>query len=61
MSMDSSTHDKAEGTAKEAVGAVKQKTGELVGNENLEARGAAEKVEGKAQQKMGDVKKVFDK
>ncbi len=59
--MDSSTHDKTEGTAKEAVGAVKEKTGELVGNENLEARGAAEKMEGEAQQKEGDVKQVFDK
>lgn len=59
--MNSSTEDKTEGTAKEAVGAVKQKTGEVVGNQDLEARGAAENVEGKAQQKVGDVKKVFDK
>ncbi len=59
--MNSSTHDKTEGTAKEAIGAVKEKTGELVGNPNLEARGAAEKAEGKVQQKVGDVKKVFDK
>lgn len=58
--MNSSTHDKAEGTAKEAVGAVKEKTGELVGNPDLEARGTAEKAEGKVQQKVGDVKKVFD-
>lgn len=59
--MNSSSEDKTKGTAKEAIGAVKEKTGELVGNENLEARGAAEKVEGKVQQKVGDVKKVFDK
>ncbi|MBA3651050.1 MAG: CsbD family protein [Chthoniobacterales bacterium] len=59
--MNSSTHDKAEGTAKEAIGAVKEKTGQAVGNPDLEARGTAEKTEGKVQQKVGDVKKVFDK
>ncbi len=59
--MNSGNEDKAEGTAKEAIGAVKQKTGELVGNEDLEARGAAERAEGKVQDKVGDVKKVFDK
>ncbi len=58
--MNSSTHDKAEGAVKEAVGTVKQKTGEAVGNPDLEARGTAEKAEGKVQQKVGDVKKVFD-
>lgn len=59
--MNSSTNDKAKGTAKEAIGAVKEKTGQAVGNPDLEARGAAEKTEGKVQQKVGDVKKVFDK
>jgi uncharacterized protein YjbJ (UPF0337 family) len=38
---------------------VKEKTGELVGNPNLQDKGTAEKVEGKVQQKVGDVKKVF--
>ncbi len=45
---------------KEAVGAVKEKTGEAIGNPNLQDRGTAEKVEGKVQQKVGDVKKVFE-
>ncbi len=58
--MNTGNEDKAEGTAKEAMGAVKQKTGELTGNEDLEARGAAEKTEGKVQDKTGDVKKVFE-
>jgi uncharacterized protein YjbJ (UPF0337 family) len=39
---------------------VKEKTGELVGNPNLQDKGATEKVEGKVQQKIGDVKKVFE-
>ena len=59
--MNSSTHDKAEGTAKEAIGAVKEKTGEVTGNPDLRDRGTAEKAEGKVQQKVGDVKKVFEK
>ena len=41
--MDSSTHNKIEGTGKEAVGKV------------------AEKVGGKVERKVGDVKKVFGK
>jgi uncharacterized protein YjbJ (UPF0337 family) len=59
--MDSSTHDKAEGTAKEAVGKVKEKTGKAIGNQDLEDRGTAEKVGGKVERKVGDVKKVFGK
>jgi uncharacterized protein YjbJ (UPF0337 family) len=58
--MNSSTKDKAEGTLKEAGGAVKEKTGQVIGNPDLQDRGTAEKVEGKVQQKVGDVKKVFD-
>jgi uncharacterized protein YjbJ (UPF0337 family) len=58
--MKSSNQDKAEGTAKEAMGKVKEKTGEVIGNPNLRDRGTAEKVEGKVQKKVGDVKKVFE-
>jgi uncharacterized protein YjbJ (UPF0337 family) len=58
--MNSSSEDKAKGTAKEAMGKVKEKTGEVIGNPNLRDRGTAEKVEGKVQKKVGDVKKVFD-
>lgn len=60
IDMNSSTEDKAKGTVKEAVGTVKEKTGEAIGNPDLQDRGTAEKVEGKIQQKVGDVKKVFD-
>jgi uncharacterized protein YjbJ (UPF0337 family) len=58
--MNSSTEDKIKGTTKEAVGTVKEKTGEAVGNPDLQDRGTAEKVEGKIQKKVGDIKKVFD-
>ena len=59
--MNSSTHDKVKGTAKEAVGKVKEGAGKAIGNPDLRDRGTAEKVDGKVQRKVGDVKKVFGK
>jgi len=59
--MSSSTHDKVEGTAKEAAGKVKEKTGQVIGNPDLQDRGTGEKIEGKVERKIGDVKKVFEK
>jgi uncharacterized protein YjbJ (UPF0337 family) len=59
--MNSSTKDKIEGTAKEAMGKVKEETGKAIGNPNLRDRGTAEKVAGKVERKVGDVKKVFGK
>ena len=58
--MKSSTEDKTEGTAREAIGKVKEKTGQAIGNPNLQDKGTAEKVEGKVQKKVGDIKKVFE-
>jgi uncharacterized protein YjbJ (UPF0337 family) len=58
--MNSSNQDKAEGTAKKAMGTIKEKTGEAIGNPDLRDRGTAEKTEGKVQNKVGDVKKVFE-
>ena len=59
--MNSSTHDKVKGTAKEAMGKVKEEAGKAIGNPDLRDRGTAEKVDGKVQRKVGDVKKVFGK
>jgi uncharacterized protein YjbJ (UPF0337 family) len=59
--MNSSTTDKVKGTAREAVGKVKEETGKAVGNPDLQDRGTAEKVAGKVERKIGDVKKVFGK
>jgi len=61
ISMNSSSEDKIKGTAKEAVGKVKEETGKAIGNPNLRDRGTAEKMEGKMERKVGDVKKVFGK
>ena len=59
--MKTSTTDKIEGTFHEAKGAVKQKAGEVMNDPNLRAKGQAEKDAGKAQNKVGDIKKVFNK
>ena len=58
--MNSSTEDKVKGTAKEALGTVKEKAGQAMGKPDLQDRGTAEKAEGKVQQKVGDIKKVFE-
>jgi uncharacterized protein YjbJ (UPF0337 family) len=61
MFMKSSTKDKIKGTLREAKGKVKEESGKAVGNPDLRDRGTAEKVGGKIQKKVGDVKKVFGK
>lgn len=57
--MDSSTNDKIKGGLHEAKGKIKEKAGEATGNPDLRDRGTAEKVGGKVQSKVGDVKRVF--
>ena len=59
MCMRSSTKDKIKGSLLEAKGKVKETSGKAVGNPNLQDRGTGEKVAGKVQKKIGDVKKVF--
>jgi uncharacterized protein YjbJ (UPF0337 family) len=59
--MKSSTQDKAEGTARDLKGKVKEGAGKLAGNERLQAEGRADQVDGKVQKKVGDIKKVFDR
>ena len=58
--MKSSTKDKIKGGFEEAKGKVKEKAGKATGNPDLRDRGTAEKIGGKIQRKIGDVKKVFD-
>ena len=59
--MDSSTTDKIKGNLHEAKGKVKEETGRAIGNPNLEERGTDEKIGGKVEKKVGDIKKVFEK
>ena len=59
--MKSSTKDKVKGSFHEAKGAVKEMAGKATDNPKLELKGKAEKLAGKAQGKLGQVKKVFGK
>jgi len=55
--MKSSIRDKAEGTFHGAKGKVKEVSGKLSDNFELEAEGIDEKMAGKVQEKVGRVKK----
>jgi uncharacterized protein YjbJ (UPF0337 family) len=57
--MGSSKSDRIKGGIHEAKGEIKEKAGEAIGNSDLRDRGAAEKVGGKVQRKVGEIKKVF--
>jgi len=57
----SSTKDQAEGAFHEVKGKVKEAAGKLSDNPDLEAEGTGEKIAGKIQGKIGQVKKVFGK
>jgi uncharacterized protein YjbJ (UPF0337 family) len=48
--------DQVQGRVEEAKGAIKQSTGRVIGNPDLEDRGTVEKVAGKVQKTFGDVK-----
>ncbi|MFZ3208430.1 MAG: CsbD family protein [Geobacteraceae bacterium] len=59
--MKSSTKDQAEGKFHELKGKVKEVAGRLSDNPKLEAEGAGEKIVGKVQGKVGQIKKVLGK
>ena len=59
--MKSSAKDKTEGTFHEVKGKIKEIAGKLSDNPKLEDEGTAEKIAGKVQGKIGEVKKVLGK
>ena len=59
--MKSSTKDQAEGTFHTLKGKLKEIAGKLGDNPKLEAEGIGEKMAGKGQEKIGQVKKVLGK
>jgi uncharacterized protein YjbJ (UPF0337 family) len=58
--MKDSIKDKIEGKVHEAKGALKETAGKATDNPDLETEGAAEKIGGKVQKKIGDIEKVFE-
>lgn len=59
--MKTSTEDQVEGKFHKAKGEIKETLGELSNNPDLEVEGIIKKTEGKAQEKVGQIKKVFGK
>ncbi len=59
--MKSSTKDQAEGKIHEVKGKIKEIAGKLSDNSKLEDEGTGEKIAGKVQGKIGQVKKFFEK
>ena len=59
--MKSSTKDKVQGKLHEIKGAVKEIAGKLSDNPKLKGEGTGEKIAGKVQGKIGQVKKVLEK
>lgn len=56
----SATADKAKGHGEQIIGKVKQKVGHLIGDEELEAKGAAQRAEGKKDQIKGEIKETIE-
>ena len=54
-------NDKTKGKANELVGAARKKAGEMTGNEEMEAKGAAQQAKGDAQQAAGKMKDAAKK
>lgn len=59
--MKSSTKDQAEGKFHEIKGAIKEAAGKLSDNPKLEGEGTGERIAGKVQSKIGEIKKVLEK
>ena len=59
--MKSSTKDRIKGRVSEAKGKVKEEVGKAKRDPDMRDRGTAEKVGGKVQRKVGEIKKVFGK
>lgn len=57
--MKSSVRDKVKGMFHDAKGKTSEMAGKITDNPKLEARGKGEKIAGKAQRKIGQVKKVL--
>jgi uncharacterized protein YjbJ (UPF0337 family) len=59
--MKPSTENAIAGKVHEVKGKVKEKVGQVTNNPDLEAEGTGEKIGGKIQKRIGQVKKVFGK
>jgi uncharacterized protein YjbJ (UPF0337 family) len=59
--MTTGSEDQVKGKVHQVQGDAKEKVGKLIGDADLQAEGQDESLSGKIQQKIGQIKKVFDK
>lgn len=59
--MEESTKDKVQGKVDQASGTAKEKLGEAINDPDMQDEGTGEKLKGKVKDKVGDIKKVFEK
>jgi uncharacterized protein YjbJ (UPF0337 family) len=59
--MKQSTNDQIKGAIHQVKGAVKEKVGKATNDPDLTAEGQEENFTGKVQEKLGQIKKVFEK
>jgi uncharacterized protein YjbJ (UPF0337 family) len=59
--MEESTKDKIQGTINDLAGKTKETVGEATDDKDLQAEGKGDQLKGKVQDKIGDIKKVFEK
>ena len=59
--MEESTKDKIQGNVNQATGTAKEKIGQATNDPDMQDEGTMEKLKGKVQEKVGDIKKVFEK
>jgi len=50
--------DQVKGTVKDAAGKIQEKTGQMIGSADQQAKGIKKQVEGKTQKAVGDIKEV---
>ena len=59
--MKSGTQDKVEGKLHQVKGAIKEAVGKATDNQDLEIEGNIENLDGKVQEKVGQINKVVEK
>jgi uncharacterized protein YjbJ (UPF0337 family) len=50
--------DQVKGTVKDAAGKIQEKTGQMIGSADQQAKGIKKQVEGKTQKAVGDIEEV---
>ena len=56
----SAAADKAKGHSKQTVGKIREKVGEFIGDDEMQAKGAMQRADGKKDQAKGEIKEAVE-